>query len=249
MASSACSTVICPTWTGGTRGSKIVPSDLTGTGYSHTRAPFTTARLAAQLLAFLMAMGLTGADAPVLVGHSSGAAVVGLAAVERPDSVTGIMFLDGDGGPVPLPALLGGLLIDPYRTTLLRIGLRSDWLVRHIYSSQCGPSCPPLSSAGLQSLRRPLQQPGTRAVIAFTLRHGIPSLTGTQLDALRSLPVPKSVVFGSADPQYSRPTPAKVATRIGAPAPTIVPGRHLTMISSPQQVASAVRALAARTVP
>src|SRR5450755_741586 len=70
--------------------------DLTGTGYSHPRSPFTAAHLAAQLLDFLTAMRLTGVDTPLLVGHSSGAAVVGVAAVQRPDAVAAVMFLDGD---------------------------------------------------------------------------------------------------------------------------------------------------------
>jgi pimeloyl-ACP methyl ester carboxylesterase len=220
--------------------------DLTGTGYSQPRPPFTTAHLAAQLLDFLTAMRLTGADTPLLVGHSSGAAVIGLAALQHPDAVAAVMFLDGDAAPLPLPAIVGSLFIDPYRTTLFRMGLRSDWVVRHIYNSQCGPACPRLNSAGVQLWRRPLQQSGTTAVLSSTLRHGIPSMTAAQLDTLRALRIPKSVVFGAADPQYSPTTPAKVAARIGAPAPTLVPGRHLTMISAPQQVAIAVRQLAAR---
>jgi hypothetical protein len=91
--------------------------------------------------------------------------------------------------------------------------------------------------------RRPLQQPGAEDALWSTLRTGIPSLTGAQLSRLRRSPVPKSVVFGADDPQYSQGTAAQVAARIGAPRPVIVPGRHLTMISSPRQVAAAVRAL------
>jgi pimeloyl-ACP methyl ester carboxylesterase len=227
------------------RDHRVFALDLTGTGYSQSRAPFTASHLAAQLLDFLTAMRLTGVDAPLLLGHSSGAAVVGLAAVERPGAVTAVMFLDGDAEPLPIPSIVRSLFIDPYRTTVFRLGLRSDWVVRQIYSSQCGPLCPRLNSAGVQQWRRPLQQTGTASWLSWTLRHGIPALTGAQLDALRSMPIPKSVVFGSDDPQYSKATPAKVAARIGAPAPILVPGRHLTMISAPQQVAAAVRRLAA----
>ncbi|MDQ1540374.1 MAG: hypothetical protein QOH29_1100 [Actinomycetota bacterium] len=225
---------------------RVFSLDLTGTGYSQAKSPFNASHLATQVLDFMTAMRLTGADAPILVGHSSGAAVVGLAAVDRPSAVAAVMFLDGDAASLPIPSIAGWLFIDPYRTTLFRAGLRSDWVVRRIYSSQCGPTCPRLNAAGVQLWRQPLQQSGTAKVLSFTLRHGIPSMTGSQLDSLRSLPVPKSVVFGVGDPQYSKTTPAKVATRIGAPTPTIVPGRHLTMIASPQQVAAAVRQLAAR---
>ena len=228
------------------RDHRVFSLDLTGTGYSDARAPFTAAHLAAQLLDFLTAMRLTGADAPLLVGHSSGAAVVGRAAVDRPGAVAAVMFLDGDAAPLPVPSFVGLLFTDPYRTTLLRLGLRSDWVVRQIYSSQCGPLCPPLNAAGIQLWRRPLQQSGTSRALSSMLRHGIPTMTSAQLDTLRSLSIPKSVVFGSNDPQYARSAPGKVAARIGAPAPILVPGRHLTMISSPDQVASAVRQLAAR---
>jgi len=228
------------------RDHRVFSLDLTGTGYSQPRPPFTTAHLAAQLLDFLTAMRLTGADTPLLVGHSSGAAVVGLAAIQRPDGVAAVMFLDGDAAPLPIPTVIGSLFINPYRTTLFRLGLRSDWVVRSIYNSQCGPACPHLNSAGVQLWRLPLQQPGTAALLASTLRHGIPSMTRAQLDALRALPIPKGVVFGASDPQYSKTTPATVAARIGAPAPTLVPGRHLTMISAPERVATAVRQLAAR---
>ena len=59
---------------------RVFAIDLTGTGYSAPSPSYSTPRLAAQLLAFLAAERLTGANAPVLVGHSSGAAVADLAA-------------------------------------------------------------------------------------------------------------------------------------------------------------------------
>lgn len=52
------------------------------------------------MLASLQAKGLTGQNTPILVGHSSGAAVAGLAAL-RPGAVSGVIFLDGDALPLP----------------------------------------------------------------------------------------------------------------------------------------------------
>jgi pimeloyl-ACP methyl ester carboxylesterase len=225
---------------------RVYALDLVGTGYSQPKPPFTVAHFAAQVLAFVQAMRLTGRDAPVLVGHSSGAAVVGLAAVEGGSRVAGVMFLDGDAEPLPGPTFLRRLVVDPYRTTLFRLGLRSDWVVRTLYDTQCGPTCPRLTAAGVQVWRRPLQQPGAEGALWSMLRTGIPSMSGVQLDALRASAIPKGVVFGADDPQYARSTPATVAARIGSPPPTLVPGRHLTMISAPPQVAAAVRALCAR---
>lgn len=225
---------------------RVYALDLTGTGYSQPKAPFTVAHFATQVLDFVQAMRLTGVAAPVLVGHSSGAAVAGLAAVDGGSRIAGVMFLDGDAEPLPGPSFLRRLVIDPYRTTLFRLGLRSDWVVRALYDTQCGPTCPRLTAAGVQVWRRPLQQPGAEGALWSVLRTGIPSMSGVQLDALRASALPKSVVFGADDPQYARSTPSAVAARIGGPLPTLVPGRHLTMISAPRQVAAAVRALCAR---
>ena len=51
---------------------------------------------------------------------------------------------------------------------------------------------------------------------------------------------------GEDDPQFGRGAAEETAARIGAPAPTFIPGRHLPMISSPAALADAVRTLAAR---
>jgi pimeloyl-ACP methyl ester carboxylesterase len=223
--------------------------DLSGTGYSAPSPTYSTSQLAAQLLAFLHAEGLTGASAPLLVGHSSGAAVAGLAAVTGgARAVRGVVFLDGDATPLSGPGFLGWLLINPYRTSLLRLALRQDWLIRQLYDAQCGPLCPPLSAAGVETWRLPLQQPGFEGALTYTLRHGIPSMTSAQFAALRALPVPKLVVYGADDPQMSASDEGATAVRIGAPPPLTVPGRHLTMIASPRQVAAALRPDAAAPV-
>ncbi len=224
------------------RDHRVFAIDLTGTGYSAPSPPFDASHLASQLLAFLAAQRLTGADAPLLVGHSSGAAVVGLAALRGRHVASGVVFLDGDATPLAVPPLAGWLLINPFRTTILRLALSSSWLIRQIYDAQCGPACPPLTAAGVQTWRQPLQQPGFQSAISYTLQHGIPSMTSAQLARLRAAAVPKWVIAGAHDPQLSPVAAAQAAARIGAPRPTAVPGRHLTMISSPRQVAAAIRA-------
>ena len=220
---------------------RVFAIDLTGTGYSRPSAPFDARHLADQLIAFLTAKGLTGSDAPVLVGHSSGAAVAGMAALRGNHVAAGVVFLDGDATPLAVPSFAGALLINPYRTTILRLALSSAWLIRRIYSSQCGPACPRLTTAGVAAWRGPLQQPGFESAAAYQLRHGIPSMTSGELGQLRASALPKRVIFGADDPQLTPAAAAQVATRIGAPPPVAVPGRHLTMISSPRQVAAAIR--------
>jgi pimeloyl-ACP methyl ester carboxylesterase len=155
----------------------------------------------------------------------------------------GVVFLDGDATPLAVPSFLGWLLINPYRTSLVRLALSQDWVIRKAYSSQCGPSCPALSAADVRTWRLPLQQPGFAGEIAYTLQHGITSMSAAQFAKLRSVPLPKLVIYGAADPQLSPADARATARRIGAPPPVTVPGRHLTMIASPSQIAAALRPL------
>jgi pimeloyl-ACP methyl ester carboxylesterase len=229
---------------------RVFAIDLSGTGYSAPNPPFSAGHLAAQVLAFLKAESLTGPDAPVLVGHSAGAADVGVAASQDPGAVRGVVFLDGDATQLPFPAFLGAivstLFINPYKTSVLRLALSQDWLIKSIYNSNCGPTCPQLNEAGVNTWRWPLEQPGFQAELAYSMRHGITAMTSAQFTALKATDVPKLVIAGVSDPQMSHSDAALTARSIGAPPPVYVPGRHLTMIASPDQVAAAIDSLGDR---
>jgi pimeloyl-ACP methyl ester carboxylesterase len=234
------------------RDHRVYAIDLDGFGYTQRVAPYSTAHLTQQVLDFISAMHLVR---PVLVGHSSGAAVTGAVALAAPAEVAGVMFLDGDG--LPLAGTSNGgraasgvnlPIPQPYRTTLLRLVLRSDSAIRLIYAETCGSGCPELTEAGLQQWRVPFQVAGAEPAMTQVLAAGIPSLPVATLEAIARLPLPKSVVYGAEDPEYAAGSAQQTAARIGAPAPTLIPGgRHLTMISSPGAVAAAVESLVART--
>jgi pimeloyl-ACP methyl ester carboxylesterase len=229
---------------------RVFAIDLSGTGYSAPNPPFSAGHLAAQILAFARTEKLTGANAPVLVGHSAGAADVGIAALQGPKVVKGVVFLDGDATTLSAPSFLGAiastLFINPYKTSVLRLALSQDWLIKNIYSSQCGPTCPHLNQAGVNTWRWPLEQPGFQTEITETMRFGITAMTPAQFAALKATSVPKLVVFGVGDAEMSHSDAALTARRIGAPPPVFVPGRHLTMIASPGQVAAAIDSLGNR---
>ena len=229
---------------------RVFAIDLSGTGYSAPNPPFSAGHLAGQILAFLKAQELTGPNAPILVGHSAGAADVGIAALQGPMVVKGIVFLDGDatplGAPLFLGAIAGTLFINPYKTSVLRLALSQDWLIKNIYNSLCGPGCPQLDEAGVNTWRWPLEQPGFQAEITYSMRHGVTAMTSAQFAALKAADVPELVVAGVGDPEMSHSDAALTARRIGAPPPVYVPGRHLTMIASPRQVAAAIDSLGLR---
>ena len=226
---------------------RVYAIDVTGTGYSAPSPPYDAAHEASQVLAFLSVEGLTGSNAPILVGHSAGAAVAGMAAIEGGARyVHGVVFLDGDALPFRgVPEFAGYAVVNPYRTSLLRIALSQSWLIRDLYNSQCGPTCPALTAAGVQAWVEPLEQPGFYGELEYTLQHGIASMNDAQFAALRLVQVPKLVVYGVDDSQMSALDAEQTAARIGAPAPVTVPGEHLVMISSPEQVAAAIDSLLA----
>ncbi|MFE3200564.1 alpha/beta fold hydrolase [Embleya sp. NPDC059237] len=232
------------------RDHRVYALDLTGYGYSQRRGPYTVDHLTRQLLGFLDAMHLGGpGERPLLVGHSSGAAMVAEAALRAPERVGGMMLLDGDAldtGAGP-PSALKYVLIDPFRTSLLRIGLGTDRLIRKVYGSQCGPQCPRLDGAGVDQWRRPFQVAGAEGALWSMLGEGVLGISAERLQRLRDVPMPKSVVFGANDDVFDHKTPAETADRIGAPPPTLIPeSRHLPMISAPEAVATAIDAVPTR---
>jgi pimeloyl-ACP methyl ester carboxylesterase len=230
-------------------GHRVYALDLDGWGYSQRVAPFTAEHQTTQLLDFIAALHL---HRPVLVGHSSGAAIVAMAALRRPPAVGAVMFLDGDalntgaGARSPLTRFL----IDHYRTTILRLLLRSDAVVRSIYGSACGDSCPPLDAHGIDQWRRPLQVAGAEAALWAMANQGVPGLRPATLARLATTDLPKAVVFGADDSEFDKSSPYTTAARIGAPPPILIPGaRHLTPVNSPAAVTAAVLALTRRVRP
>jgi len=225
---------------------RVYAYDVVGWGYTQRRGPYDLDHAARQLLGLLDALHL---DRPVLVGHSSGAAVVAEAALRAPGRVGGLMLLDGDalatgaGSPTPLRHAV----LPPFRTTLLRIAVGSDALIRSVYGRQCGPRCPPLDAAGVDAWRRPLRVAGAEDALWQMLDTGVLGMTAQRLEGVAALGLPTAVVFGAEDDVFDPGTPQATAARIGAPAPQLIPrARHLSLVSDPDVVAAAVEALSRR---
>ena len=228
------------------QGHRVYALDVDGWGYTRRVAPFDVGHQARQLDAFIEALHL---DRPILVGHSSGAAVSALATLDKPSDVGGVMFLDGDGLATGAgqKTPLTHLFLNPYRTTLMRLAVRSDAVVRAIYGATCGSGCPELDAAGLDQWRRPLEVPGAEESLWAMVNLGVAGLPPARLAELAALPIPKAVVFGGADSSYDPDSPRTTAARIGAPAPTVIAGaQHLTSVNSPAAVARAVAVLEGR---
>jgi pimeloyl-ACP methyl ester carboxylesterase len=220
---------------------RVEALDLRGFGYTGHQGPVDVRADAAQLDEFLAARGLVK---PLLVAHSSGAGVATEFALDHPDEVGGLLFLDGDALPIGAPTWLPDLLLNPWRTSLLRLVVHSDWLIRKVYTSQCGPRCPAMTAATLDQWRRPLQVPGAEDALFQLMGQRALGLPESRVEQLRGLAVPKAVVFGAEDSTFPADAAARTAERIGAATTVLIPNaRHLTMISDPRAVADAVESL------
>lgn len=231
------------------RDHRVYAYDITGYGYSERKAPYTVEHLAAQLLGFLDAMHLggPGQPRPVLVGHSLGAGVAAEATLEAPNRIGALMFLDGDGLPLPggRTSFIRHVFVNPYKTSVLRLVLGSDTIIRKVYDSACAQDCAALDHAAVNQWTRPFRQPGAEKALWQMTANGIPAVSSERLSTFKTLKVPTSVVFGALDTQGG--SAPETATRIGAPPPTIIPNAgHLTLVSSPTEVAKAINALTTR---
>lgn len=220
--------------------------DVKGFGYTQRKRPYTVQALADQLDTFLTARGLVR---PILVGHSSGAGVIARFVLDHPDRAGGIVFIDGDAIYGAVTTWLPKILLDPWRTTLLRLFVHSDSFIRALYGQACGSGCPKLDAAGVDQWRRPFEVAGAEQAIWDMLGTGIPGVPVDQVARIAGLHMPAAVVFGAGDHQFSKDSPQQTAQRIGAPSPTVIPGAgHLSFIGHPDEVAAAIEQLYGRVV-
>jgi pimeloyl-ACP methyl ester carboxylesterase len=209
--------------------------DLPPFGYSERRGPYTLAAWADQVQAFQHSFHL---QRPLLVGHSIGAAVVAEVARRDPASLRGIVLVDGDalrggGGPT----WIRRVLIDPYFTSLYRIVLRSDWIVRRILRQVYGSEHPPLDHALIARWLRPFSVNGTEAALRSAAGHGIAGLQFSQIQEIR---IPARVVFGAADSAVPVSSGRRVAAALHAPFVVIPGAGHLALLTAPAAVAAGI---------
>jgi pimeloyl-ACP methyl ester carboxylesterase len=223
------------------RGYRVYALDVRGFGYTDRQAPYSLGIDMAQLRAFLRALGLDAAQhsTPTLVGHSSGAAVVGNLARTDPGAVHRVVFMDGDGTPYGVgPAWVHRLFVDPYATTLIRLATRHPWLAARVYRSACGPTCPPFEpDVWLRPFRVAGAEPALKAILSQPL-------IGMNYAEERQVHVPAAVVFGEHDPEMTRAEAEATAERLHTRVVRTIWGAgHLGMLSAPGKLASDLASL------
>ena len=224
-------------------GHRVYAIDVRGFGYTQRRGPYTLASDTAQLADFLAAVGLEGdrAGRPVLVGHSSGAAIVGNLSRLRPADVAGVVFMDGDGTPYGVgPGWVHRLLLDPYATALLRLSTRHPALARAAYRSACGPRCPAFDPAAWTT---PFRVRGAVPALRQILSHQLIGLTYRQE---RMIHVPAAVLYGAQDPEMTGVDATATAVRLRTTRIVVLPAaQHMGMLSDPAATAADLSTLVA----
>jgi pimeloyl-ACP methyl ester carboxylesterase len=213
---------------------RVYALDLPPFGYSQRRGPFTLARWTQLVMDFDRSLGIR---APVIVGHSLGAAVAVSVATQSPRAVSGIVLLDGDALPVGGGAAwLSHLLVPPWFTSLYRIATGSDWIFRRGLRSAWG-SPHSFSDAFVDAWQRPFRVSGTASAFVSMLGNGI---QGVSTATLGRVHVPALVAWGSKDTVDSVSAGRRTAAIMHAPFDLIPGAGHLSMLVRPALVARAV---------
>jgi pimeloyl-ACP methyl ester carboxylesterase len=216
-------------------GHRVFAVDLPPFGYTERRGPYTAAGWLGLLNGFERKLHL---QRPLLVGHSLGAGVAALEAIERPRSVSGIVCLDGDA-----LAFGGGngwarhLLVYPWFPAAFKVVTGWDWLIGRVLRNAWGPHPPRFPHSVLAQFERPFLVQGTQGAVRQLASHGLP---GTTLAGLRSIRVPRAVVWGADDNVDSVASGRATAAALGVPLHLIAGAGHLSMLVKPRQVAEAI---------
>ena len=215
---------------------RVYALDLAGFGYSERVGTFTLEAWSAQLRGFLRALSIVR---PILVGHSLGAGVVAEVAREDPALVRGIVLADGDArrGGAGLPGWARGLLVDPFRTSLFRLALGSDYVVKTVLREVYGPHRPRLDARELERWRGPFRVAGTEHALAVMASREV---QGLELGEIGQITTPAALIWGERDSSVALSSGRTTAAALHAPL-TVIPGAgHLSMLSDPVPFAQAL---------
>lgn len=215
-------------------GHRVYALDLTGFGYSQRKGPYTLAGWSDQVAGFERALHLRR---PIVVGHSLGAAIAVEAA--RRGQASEAVLVDGDalasGGP---PGWLKtAIAYSPYFTTAFRVLPHWSWLVRRLVRNAYGPVDPPVSQTSLRLWTRQFDAQGARGGFRGILQNGIPGFTD---DDLKRMHIHALVVFGADDSVDSPSAGRQTARDLHAQFVSIPHAGHLSMLTSPRAVATAI---------
>ncbi len=195
----------------------------------HELSAYTTDALAADLLALLDALGLSGVH---LLGHSFGGLVCRAAALARPQALRSLTLLASG------PAALTGPRVDvlPLLRPLAEQGI--DAVVEAVDALNAGDVRWLALDASTQGfLRDRMAASSARALLGMA-----DSLTGEpdRVDALRATGLPVLVLHGDGDDAWAPALQAEMAERLGARHVVLPGAQHSPAVEQPEETAQAL---------
>jgi len=223
---------------------RLVAYDLRGHGRSEPASGRYSLRdLASDLSGLVEHLALP--EAPVVVGHSLGAAVVQQFAVDHPDAARAIIILDGDLNPPANRALMEvGTLVSAWSMRLLALLVGDDAVLRVVP----GMLDPAAYSAQWRREHRDELKQGARA---FRERNHVSDLVwslrawGTRPNltrAIGSVTKPTLLMRGAKDPIVTRSKLARLARALpDARLETLEDAGHTIVLERPDVVAELIQ--------
>jgi pimeloyl-ACP methyl ester carboxylesterase len=213
-------------------GHRVFAVDLPPFGYTQRNVQPSLRGWLPLLHGFEQRLGITR---PLLVGHSLGAGVAAAEALARPRAVGGIVLLDGDALPFGGGrGWLSHVLVFPWFDAALRVLTSSDYVVGRIVRNAWGPNPPKLPHATLAQFEKPFRVSGTASELRALVARGLP---GVSLDELRTITVPRAVVWGADDTVDAVASGRASAAALGVPLELVPGAGHLSMLAPPAGVA------------
>ena len=222
--------------------------DVRGLGFSARPPPYTLDADTDQLAGLIIALQLSR---PVVVGHSSGAAIALSLALRSPAALSGVVVANGDGTPYfGADRTPGGSrrppLVEPIATAVVAAVVRHRSTIRRLVESNCGPGCP-VDDAAIDRWRAPFLVPGGVDALVAIVRQPLIGLTDAQEEAVR---VPAAVVYSGEDTTFDRDAALATAARLRTGLVAGLPGaRHLALLGEPERFATALASVLVVLVP
>jgi pimeloyl-ACP methyl ester carboxylesterase len=200
---------------------RVFALDLSGHGKSEGLGRERIEAYAAQVIEFLMAIGLPSA---VMAGHSMGGAVALQIALESPRSVLGLCLV-GSGARLRVsPEILSAISDD------LTLANGIEMLVNTSFSPQSSQRLKQLAALRMQEMRPSVLRGDLLACNAFSV-----------MDRLGEIEAPTLILCGAQDamtpPKYSEFLHAKLR---GSRLEIIPSAGHMVMLERPGEVAAAL---------
>jgi len=215
---------------------QVYAIDLAGYGFTQYNGAYSLDDESHLIEGFITALHI---NKPLLVGHSLGAAVVGKVAIDQPQSISGVIFADGDGLKLsPGPGWIRNILIHiPLFTTTYRLVERMPGLDKSIIQRVCGPICQLPTNQELAAWLMPIEQLAEEKALKSIAGNGV---IGLSASGISSINIPHAIIWGEFD-KAAGGSLLGAKTNLHNPPTYIISGAgHLSMIANPTQFAQSV---------